>query len=71
MTKYKISDVAEKIGIPVSTMKYFEKIGKLPQAQRDNNNYRYYTEADILRIKAHFIPKIKNSNNSVKKGLFQ
>lgn len=69
MTKYKISDVAEKIEIPVSTMKYFEKIGKLPKAQRDENNYRYYTEADILRIKAHFIPKIKNRNQSTKKGL--
>ena len=66
-TKYKISEVAEKIGIPISTMKYFEQIGKLPKAQRDENNYRYYTEADLLRIKAHFIPNIRNNNDN-KKG---
>lgn len=60
--KLKISEVAEKIGISVSTMKYYEQIGKLPKAQRDENNYRFYTEADVLRIKAHFISKINNNH---------
>lgn len=64
--RFKISEVAEKIGIPISTMKYFEQIGKLPKAQRDENNYRYYTDADILRIKAHFIQKISINSNGDK-----
>ena len=55
--KYKISDIADKLGIGISTLKYYEKTGQIPKAQRDENNFRYYTEADLLRIKAHFITK--------------
>lgn len=40
----KISEVAESVNLPISTIRYYEKIGIIPDEYvlRDQNNYRDY-----------------------------
>ncbi len=60
----KTTEAAKILGIHPSLMKYYEKVGKLPKPQRDTNNYRFYTDADMKRIKAHFLPELKAKTNA-------
>ncbi len=57
---YKIKDVAELIGVPQSTLRYWEKEFPECSPRRSATNIRYYTPADIetLRI-IHFLLKIR------------
>lgn len=57
---YKIKDVAELIGVPQSTLRYWEKEFPTCAPRRSASNIRYYTPADIetLRI-IHFLVKVK------------
>lgn len=57
---YKIKDVAELIGVPQSTLRYWEKEFPACAPRRSASNIRYYTPADIetLRI-IHFLVKVK------------
>ena len=56
---YKIKDVAELIGVPQSTLRYWEKEFPECSPRRSATNIRYYTPADIetLRI-IHFLLKV-------------
>lgn len=47
---YRISQLAEKVGLSRSTLLYYEKLG-LICAIRAENKYRYYDEKDVQRIK--------------------
>jgi DNA-binding transcriptional MerR regulator len=38
----KIGELAERTGIPASTIRYYEREGLLPKAQRGANGYRVY-----------------------------
>ncbi len=57
---YKIKDVAELIGVPQSTLRYWEKEFPECSPRRSASNIRYYTPADIetLRI-IHFLLKVR------------
>lgn len=58
---YTISEFAEKIGITVHTLRYYEK-EQLLHPHRANNNHRAYTDIDvrwmesILRLKETHMP---------------
>jgi DNA-binding transcriptional MerR regulator len=54
-SKYRIRQVAKILNIPVSTIKHHESIGRLPLPRRDQRGWRYYTDQDIVRIKAFFL----------------
>ena len=41
-----ISEVSEKYGIPVDTLRYYEKEGLIPPVHRKESGVRDYTEAD-------------------------
>jgi len=43
----KIGELAAQTGVSTDTIRYYEKIGLLPEANRDNNNYRNYSEQHI------------------------
>ena len=43
----KIGELAERSGIPASTIRYYEREGLLPKAQRGANGYRVY-QANVL-----------------------
>ncbi len=46
----RISEVAKLTGLPISTIRYYEKSGLIPDEymRRDSNHYRIY-ESDIVR----------------------
>jgi DNA-binding transcriptional MerR regulator len=46
----KIGELAERTGIPASTIRYYEKEGLLPKAQRGANGYRAYQDNALERL---------------------
>lgn len=53
----KISEVAERVDLPISTIRYYEKIGIIPDEYilRELNNYRNYASEII-----HHLDVVKN-----------
>jgi MerR family transcriptional regulator, copper efflux regulator len=49
MTTYRISQLAERTGVPASTLRYYESEGLLP-AQRSPAGYRLYEEPAVERL---------------------
>jgi len=47
---YRISALAQMVGLSRSTLLYYEKIG-LIAARRQSNGYRSYSDKDVQRIK--------------------
>lgn len=54
----KIGEVAAKAGIPVETVRYYEKIGLLPPPERQANGYRRYRQSHLDRLL--FIRRCRN-----------
>ncbi|MCK5014766.1 MAG: MerR family DNA-binding transcriptional regulator [Candidatus Omnitrophica bacterium] len=55
MKFYKIRDAVKLIKIKypnvnASTLRFYTKIGKIPDVERAKGNHRIYTESDIARI---------------------
>lgn len=46
----KVGDLAQKTGISVRTLHYYDEIGLLSPSQRTEAGYRLYSEDDILRL---------------------
>jgi MerR family copper efflux transcriptional regulator len=46
----KIGELAARSGIPASTIRYYEKEGLLPRAQRGANGYRVYQDNALERL---------------------
>ncbi len=46
----KISQLAKESGIASKTIRYYEEIGLLPEACRNDNGYREYSTSDIERL---------------------
>lgn len=47
----KIGELAKKTGCQVVTIRYYEKEGLLPRAERSDGNYRLYGDADEDRLR--------------------
>ena len=57
---YKIGDVAEILGIPVSTLRYWESQFTIIKPRRNSRNIRFYTANDIEAIrKIYYLVKEK------------
>ncbi|SNC65170.1 Cd(II)/Pb(II)-responsive transcriptional regulator [Marinobacter sp. es.048] len=54
----KIGELAKKTAIPVETIRYYEKIGLLPEPDRDSSGYRSYRNAHLDRLL--FIKRCRN-----------
>lgn len=50
-TAFSIKETAEQTGLSEDTIRYYEKIGLLPRAERKENRHRIYREEDISMIK--------------------
>jgi DNA-binding transcriptional MerR regulator len=50
-TRLRIGEVAELTGTTPRTIRYYEEIGLLPGAEREQGKHRLYTEADVERVK--------------------
>jgi DNA-binding transcriptional MerR regulator len=46
----RISELAELAEVPVSTLRYYERIGLLPEPERLENGYRVYDEAALEHL---------------------
>ncbi|MBX9243818.1 MerR family transcriptional regulator [Actinotalea ferrariae] len=55
---YRIAEAARMVGVPATTLRYYEDIGLVDAPARGENGYRTYDEADIARLR--FISAIKN-----------
>ena len=47
---FTIKEIAERAGIAAHVLRYYEKEGLLPAAQRAGNGFRQYTEEDLERL---------------------
>lgn len=47
----KISDAAASSGCHLETIRYYERVGLLPEPERTRNRYRQYTDADVERLR--------------------
>ncbi len=45
-----IGVLSKRTGCNIETIRYYEKIGVLPKAQRQNSGYRQYAEGDVRRL---------------------
>lgn len=45
-----IAETADRTGVTVHTLRYYERIGLLDGVGRDTAGYRFYTAADIRRV---------------------
>lgn len=55
-----ISQFAERCGLTPYTLRYYEKIGILPEIGRNASNHRDYSERDLVWIE--FIQRLKDTN---------
>jgi Hg(II)-responsive transcriptional regulator len=57
MEHFKVGEIAEKVGVNVETLRYYEKIKIMPKPKRKESRYRYYDEMDLKRLS--FIKRAK------------
>jgi len=48
---YTIGQLADRADVPVTTVRYYERIGLLPPVGRTASNYRYYSDASLRRLR--------------------
>lgn len=46
----RIGQAAERLGINPKTIRFYESVGLIPQAQRTSSGYRDYSEEDVQRL---------------------
>ena len=51
MLQYRIGEAAERPGISVATIRYYEKEGLVPLSVRSDNSYRLCSAADVHRLR--------------------
>ena len=49
----KIGELAQKTGMQVETVRYYEKEGLLPRIGRTDSNYRVYSDAHVRTPALH------------------
>ncbi|MFV0555594.1 MAG: MerR family transcriptional regulator [Lactovum sp.] len=58
-----ISEVSERSGISLDTLRYYEKIGLIPKIRRNSSGQRDYQEADLEHL--NFISCMKKAGCSL------
>jgi DNA-binding transcriptional MerR regulator len=53
----RISELAEELGVPASTVRYYERIGLVPSPPRTTSGYRAYDEQAVARLR--FVTRAK------------
>jgi DNA-binding transcriptional MerR regulator len=60
---YSIQIVAEKTGLAISTLRFYDKAGLLPFVARDSSGYRAFTDGDLALL--HTIVCLKNTGMKI------
>lgn len=47
----RIGELADRAGVNVQTVRYYERRGLLPEPERTSSGYRRYDEDDLLRLR--------------------
>ena len=61
---YSIKEVSEMLGIPASTIRYYDKEGLLPFVERGESGYRLFSDENIRTLR--FIECLKTTGMSIK-----
>lgn len=48
---YTIKQAAEKTGLSISTLRYYDKEGLFPHIQRRDSNYRIFTDSELEAVR--------------------
>lgn len=62
---YTIKEASRRTGLSISTLRYYDKEGLIPQLERSQSNIRQYTERDMAWLE--LICCLKNSGMSLNK----
>ncbi|MEW6497924.1 MAG: MerR family transcriptional regulator, partial [Cyanobacteriota bacterium] len=46
-----IGELAQKAGVTPRTIRYYENLGLLKPSEREGKGFRYYTEAELARLR--------------------
>jgi DNA-binding transcriptional MerR regulator len=57
--RFKIHEVATMLGISKQSIRNYEKSGVFLPSQVDDKGWRYYTEDDINKLKAYYMPLVE------------
>lgn len=49
--KMRIGELAQKAGVTPRTIRYYENLGLLGPSEREGKGFRYYTEAELARLR--------------------
>ena len=61
---YRINEVARKTGLPVTTIRYYDREGLLPNVKRSEGGQREFSDADVHLLQV--IECLKNTGMSLK-----
>lgn len=50
MQTYTIGQLAKSVGVPISTVRYYERAGLLKPEARTGSNYRVYSQQSLERL---------------------
>lgn len=64
MNTYTIKQVAERLGIPATTIRYYDKEGLLSDIERKASGYRAFSETDVEKLET--IECLKKSGMSIR-----
>ena len=53
----KIGELATRAGVPIDTVRYYERQGLLPQPPRQTSGYRSFQASDVVRLR--FVKRAK------------
>jgi DNA-binding transcriptional MerR regulator len=62
--KYTIKEVAEKMNLSISTLRYYDKEGLLPFVERSESGYRIFSDSDLVMLAS--IEKFKQTGMPIK-----
>lgn len=61
---YSMKEVSEKMNLPASTIRYYDKQGMLPNMHRTESGYRHFSDADIGML--NMIECLKRTNMPIR-----
>lgn len=62
--RLRIGEVARLVGVTPKTVRHYEKVGLLPEAERSESGYRLYSADDLLRL--HRVKKLRSLGLSLR-----